>query len=162
MASNPLLSSTLERKEPPNRMPLYLVAALVLLGGGFFGYLQFGPKPSSQDAPLSDEAKQYVSNLHLADVEMKASLNYFSQKVVEISGSIQNNGTRNLDIVEVTCVFRDYSGQVVLREKAAIVSKKMGGLKPGEKKAFRLPFDSLPDGWNQAMPGLQIASITFS
>jgi hypothetical protein len=162
VASNPLLSSTVERKEPPNRLPLYLIVALVVLGGGFFGYLQFGPKPVVQDAPLSDEARQYVPNLRLGDVEMKASLNYFSQKVVEINGTIANNGARNLDIVEVTCVFRDYSGQVALRQRVAIVSKKMGGLKPGEKKTFRLPFDALPDGWNQAMPGLVIAGITFS
>jgi hypothetical protein len=37
-----------------------------------------------------------------------------------------------------------------------------GGLKPGETKSFRLPFDDLPDSWNQAMPQLVIAGVKFS
>jgi hypothetical protein len=150
------------RKEPVSRLPLYFIAAIVVLGGSFFGYLEFGPKPASQDAPLSDDAKGYVGNLALSNVEMKASLNYFSQKIVEIDGTIGNNGQRNLDVVEVTCLFRDPAGQVILRQRVAIVSKKMGGLKPGEKKTFRMPFDSLPEGWNQQMPSLVIAGISFS
>jgi hypothetical protein len=38
----------------------------------------------------------------------------------------------------------------------------MGGLKPGETKSFRLPFDNLPDSWNQGMPQLVIASVKFN
>ena len=34
--------------------------------------------------------------------------------------------------------------------------QKMGGLKPGEEKSFRLPFDTVPESWNQSMPGLVI------
>jgi hypothetical protein len=37
----------------------------------------------------------------------------------------------------------------------------MGGLKPGETKSFRLPFDAVPAGWNQQMPNLVIAGIDF-
>ena len=38
----------------------------------------------------------------------------------------------------------------------------MGGLKPGETKSFRLPFDDLPQSWNQSMPQLVIAGVKFS
>ena len=38
----------------------------------------------------------------------------------------------------------------------------VGGLKPGETKSFRLPFDDLPASWNQAMPQLVIAGVKFS
>jgi len=161
VASNPILRTTADRVEPPSRFPLYVIAAIVVFGGAFFAYLEFGPRPAPQEAPLSDDAKAYVRSLALTDVNMKASLNYFSQKVVEISGTIGNNGQRNLDVVEVMCLFRDPANQVVLRERSAIVSKKMGGLKPGEKKTFRLPFDSIPEGWNQQMPTLVIAGISF-
>jgi hypothetical protein len=37
----------------------------------------------------------------------------------------------------------------------------MGGLKPAETKAFRLPFDNIPQGWNNQMPQLVIAGIVF-
>jgi len=35
-------------------------------------------------------------------------------------------------------------------------------LKPGETRAFRLPFDDIPEGWNNQLPQLVIARIDFS
>jgi hypothetical protein len=81
--------------------------------------------------------------------------------VVEITGQIQNTGNRVLDLVEINCVFYDPYGQVVLRQRVPIVSQKAGGLAPGEMKPFRLPFDNLPDSWNNAMPQMVIARIDF-
>jgi hypothetical protein len=49
-----------------------------------------------------------------------------------------------------------------LRERVSIVNSKMGGLAPGETKAFRLAFDSVPEGWNQALPQMVIAAIEFA
>jgi hypothetical protein len=51
---------------------------------------------------------------------------------------------------------------MVLRKRMPIVSDRMGSLKPGDTKSFRLPFDELPDSWNHAMPHLVIAGIKFS
>jgi len=51
---------------------------------------------------------------------------------------------------------------VTLRQRVAIVSSQMGGLKPGETKSFRLPFDNLPESWNQTMPQLVIAAVKFN
>lgn len=144
-----------------NRLPITLVAVAVVLAGAVFAWLQFGPKRAVQEAPLTDEARAYIRNLALDDVTMSAKLNYFSQKAVAIEGKIANKGDRVLNVVEVTCVFRDTSGQVLLRERVPIVNQRMGGLQPGETKSFRLPFDNVPDGWNQQMPQLVIAAIAF-
>jgi hypothetical protein len=160
--NNPFLARPVPEKKAPNRLPVILAAVCVLLAGGLVAWLEFGPKPVVQQAPLTEEAKAYIGNLALSDVTMSAKLNYFSQKAVEIQGKITNHGDRILNVVEVTCVFRDYSNQVVARERLAIVSQRMGGLKPGETKAFRLPFDNAPEAWNQQMPQLVIASIDFS
>lgn len=152
---------TTDTKQPRDRTKLYAIGAVVLVISALVMYLQLAPKPAPQGIELTPEAKQYIANLQLADVGMQAKLDYFSQKVVEIQGSITNNGTRGLDLVEVFCIFRDSSGQVLARERAPIVSKKMGGLAPGETKTFRLPFDAVPPGWNQQMPNLVIAGIDF-
>ena len=140
----------------------YVIGAVVLLGVGVWGYTQYADRHSNCDLPLTPEAKAYTRNLQLSDVEMKASENYFQQTVVEIGGKIANVGGRPLDTVEIYCVFRDTYGQLVLRRRLAIVSARMGGLKPGETKSFRLPFDDLPQSWNQAMPQLVIAGVKFS
>ena len=161
MASDFPLSAAEPRKRQTPRLPLVVLAALVLAGAGVVAYLEFAPHRPAAEAPLSPEARAYVGNLKLADVGMKAAKNYFSQMVVEIAGNITNAGDRNLDTVEIYCVFQDYYGKTTLRQRVPIVSSKMGGLKPGETKSFRLPFDNLPESWNQQMPQLVIASVKF-
>jgi 2-isopropylmalate synthase len=96
-----------------------LVIGLVLvLGAAGFWYLDRSAKaPPSAAPPLTGEARAYVHNLKLNGVQMKAHESYLKQSVVEITGSIQNNGDRILKTVEITCVFYDAYGQVVLRER---------------------------------------------
>ena len=142
--------------------PLYIIAAVLVLGGAVFFYLQYLSSHPAQVAPLTPEAKAYTRNLQLSDVTMQANESYFNQVVVEIEGKIANSGGRSVDMVEIHCTFYDRYGQMVLRKRVPIVSPRMGGLKPGETKSFRLPFDEIPESWNQAMPQLSIAAIKFS
>jgi hypothetical protein len=160
VASEPV---TDQRAARAGSNPLYYVAAvLALLAAAGWGYMRYLDRHGNGDIPLTAEARAYARNLQLSDVEMKASENYFQQAVVEIEGKIANAGDRPLDTVEIYCVFRDPYGQLVLRRRLAIVSPRMGGLKPGETKSFRLPFDDLPASWNQTMPQLVIAGVKFS
>jgi hypothetical protein len=111
---------------------------------------------------LTPDAKAYVRNLKITEPEMKAKESYMKQSIVEITGKIKNDGDKPLKVVEIFCSFYDAYGQIVLRERIPIVREKMGGLKPGEEKPFRLPFDTVPESWNQSMPNLVIAGIQFS
>ncbi len=143
--------------------PVAIVIAVVLVvGAAGFLYLDRASKqPPLPPPPLTGDAKAYVRNLKLSGVEMSAHEDYFKQRIVEITGMIQNAGNRVLQVVEINCVFYDPYGQVVLRQRVPIVSKKAGGLAPGETKPFRLPFDNLPDSWNNVMPQMVIAGIDF-
>ena len=140
---------------------MIVVGAVVVLGSILFYYLQVSKQPDP-NFPLTPEAKVYVRNLQLSDVTMKASESYFKQVVVEIEGKIANAGSRNLTEVDIYCIFYDSYGQVVLRKRVPIIGQRMGGLKPGDGKSFRLPFDEIPESWNHAMPQLVIAGIKFS
>lgn len=145
-----------------SKLPLAVGAGIVALTLAFVAYLQFAPRPEAEEIALTPEAEQYAQKLNLANIEMKASLNYFSQKVVELDGTIENTGDRPVDLVEIYCLFRDYSGFEVMRSRVAIVDHRMGGLQPGETKEFRLPFDEVPENWNQARPEIFIAGIEFA
>jgi hypothetical protein len=154
--------NTATRKEqsvPPVAIVISLVLALGIAG---FIFLERASKqPVPPPPPLTDEAKAYVKNLRLAKVDMKAHESFLKQSVVEITGEIGNAGDRVLKTVELNCVFYDPNGQVVLRQRIPIVSAQMGGLPPNETKQFRLPFDTVPETWNNVMPQLVIAGITF-
>jgi hypothetical protein len=136
-----------------NKFGLVLVLVFALAGCA---------PPQTEVTPLTAEAKAYVPHLNLSGVQMKSTESYLKQSITEIEGNIQNQGDRALVSVEIMCVFYDAYGQVVLRERVPIVKRSGGPLKAGDTRAFRLPFDDIPSSWNNQMPNLVIASITFA
>lgn len=143
------------------RAPLIIaiVACLAVLAGIIY---LVRPVESPEESAVSAEAKAYVRHLELGDVDMKATENFMKQQVVEITGSITNRGDRTLQSVDIYCFFKDAAQQVVHRERVPIVRARSNPLLPNETRPFRLPFDSLPEKWNQALPQLVIAQITFA
>jgi hypothetical protein len=133
--------------------------ALCLLG--ILACLSACNSGSSGTAATPEQAKAYIRHLALSQVEMKASESFGGQQLVEITGQIANNGDRSLRKVELSCIFYDPYGQVVLRETVPLVRPDRGGLKPGETKPFRLPFDNIPNTWNQALPSMVMAGVVF-
>ena len=159
-----------DKKRPVRRQvsipPAVIVVAIVVAAGlaGLWYLDRLSKQPPPAPPPLTGEARDYVRHgyLPITDVNMQAHESYLKQQVVEITGKIGNTGGRPIQLVEINCVFRDAYGQVVLRQRVAILGKTMGGLAPNEMKPFRLAFDSIPEDWNQALPDLVIARIDFS
>ena len=147
------------------KVPLVPIILCVIVGIGLLAALLYTrrsvPKNEHQSG-ASPEARAYVRNLALSDVAMKATENFMKQQVVEIEGKITNNGPRPLQSVEVYCLFFGIDGREIYRERVPIVRFQGSPLTSHETRGFRLPFDNLPDGWNQALPKLVIARITFA
>jgi len=160
--------------------PMAIVAGIVVLAGaGGFLYLDRVSKQTpAGPAPPSAEARAYAKNLrfvaddgiNLENPKMESHESYLQQSIVEISGNIMNAGDRAVDSVDVTWLFKDPGtpmpdGQlyqeIIWRERTPLITKKMGGLAPGQYRHFSISFDNVPDTWNQAMPNLVIAGIRF-
>jgi hypothetical protein len=158
MASAPVART----KIPKTALWIGAAAVAVIIAGTI--YLERPAKPPANEAAATPEAKAYVSHLELSGVKMGASENFMQQRVVEIQGTIANRGPRPLSAIDVYCLFSGPDGREVHRERASILnaSGTRGPLLPNAVRPFRLPFDSLPDGWNQAMPKLVIARIQFA
>lgn len=169
MAANKTGGADQAASPQPKPFPIHpaaVVIALVLAVGvaGFLYLNRISQQGPQAPPPLTGDARAYIRDgfLKITDSDMQAHESYLKQEVVEITGNIRNTGNRVLDKVEIVCVFYDAYGQVVLRERVAIVSRKMQKLAPGESKPFRLAFDSVPESWNQAMPQMVIAAIDFA
>lgn len=146
-------------KISPVTLVMGLAGVLIL---GALGWLTFGAKPGPAPPPkLTAEAREYRTNLKLSNVHMQEAESFAQGRLVEILGDVTNVGTRGVKLVEVTCVFFDYAQREVARERVFVVSGSSGGLAPGQTKPFRLPFDTLPESWNQVLPSLVIAQIQF-
>ena len=140
-----------------SKSAIYILAVVLLLGGGIVWYFNH-PVPVASAPPLTPDAKSYVRSLQLSDVTMKATESYVSQMVTEIEGKITNGGARPVKEVDVFCIFYNRYGEVVLRQRVPILKSLV---KPGESRLFRLPFDTIPESWNNQMPQLVIAGIEF-
>lgn len=140
-----------------------LIAALVAIGLVAAWFYLSKPAPKQSEGAATQEAKAYLPNLALSEVTMQASESFVNQQVVEILGKISNNGARDLASIEVYCLFYGVDGHEVRRERLAIIGGpgSMGALKAGGTRTFRLPFENLPPGWNQAVPKMVIAQILF-
>ena len=148
-----------ERREAASiNLTLVIVTAVALAIAGVWAFVATRPREAPQPPAITADAKAYVKNLKLSGVGMKATANYAGGTVVEILGNNTNAGDRTLDRVELNCIFFDSAGLVVLRERVAIVRST---LKTGETRAVRLPFEGIPESWNQSMPQLVIAHIAF-
>ncbi len=140
---------------------VFALAAIVGVAGAYFLYQDWVDR-----APLlpqlTEEAKGYLPNLDLSDVEMTAEESFLEQTIVSIEGKITNNGTRALRAVDIHCVFREPYGQEVGRELVRIVGRRGNELPPGGTRSFRLAFDDVALEWNQALPDLYIAQVVFA
>ncbi len=144
-----------------SRFPL-LVGAAVAVGLIAAIFYLSKPAPRATTGSATPEAKAYLANLELNDVNMKASENFMQQQVIEIEGNLGNKGPRPLQSVDVYCLFYAVDGHAIYRGRVPVISAKSRPLNPGETRHFRLPFDSLPHDWNQALPKMVIAQIGFA
>lgn len=150
-------------KEKPSGVVPLILLALVLTGatGGFLYYQQASNKIEEQ-AVLTDEGRAYLQFLQLSDdTGMAAREDALGQTLLEITGSVTNNGEQTLEMVEVNVVFLEINGVEIDRQRSQIVNRRTGPLEPGETQDFRLPFDNISEDWNQAFPKLFISQIHF-
>lgn len=141
--------------------PLLIAAALACLFGGI-AYMQWWAPPAQPppEAVLTDEARAYLPRLDLSGVEMSATENALGHTLVEIVGRIANLGERPVRSIRLNCVFFDVHG-IELHRVPSVIVRSRTGLPPGEDREFRLPFDDIPEGWNQVLPSLYISEIVF-
>ncbi len=139
-----------------------LILAVVVAGAGAFALLEWraGADRPVEQVVLTEEARSYLGSLDLEGVEMAAMDNALGQTLVEITGTIRNSGERQVRSIRLNCVFFGVHGVELHRVLSSIV-RPSDGLAPGGERSFRLPFDDIPDGWNQVLPSLYIAEIVF-
>ncbi|MBE7541038.1 MAG: hypothetical protein M9913_01995 [Bryobacteraceae bacterium] len=154
-------------KPAPNKEPRFNVTLLLATGlalfliGGAVAFFVFRSGDGEDLGALTAEAEAYMAQLQLSEVEMEAADSFMQTTLVEIKGRITNNGNRPVRLVEVNCIFTDPYGQRLLRERVQLVRPRGAPLNPADSRTFRLAFDTIPEGWNQALPYFAIARIEF-
>ncbi len=115
---------------------------------------------SSKPAP-SKEEETYLQAITLTDARMSAAQNFLADTVTYLDARVTNRGSRLVRRLDIQLEFHDLLKQVVLREKAHLVSLRTQPLKAGEARSFRVTFEHLPTDWDGLPPTMVATRVEF-
>jgi hypothetical protein len=143
------------------------IAALVVLVavGVFFlaGRKHAPPAPTTLQPPDA-----YAASLPFSQLAMSESENLSGGKMTYLDGHVRNSGSSTVTSVTVQVAFDNDEAMppqidtvplaLIRMTQPYIDTQPVGAdpLKPGDDRAFRLIFESVPENWNQQMPHLRI------
>jgi hypothetical protein len=108
------------------------------------------------------EAEAYKSKIEVSRVGLAKGESYLGSEVFYVEGSLKNTGSRVVQRVEITFLFKDSLKQVVLKEsRKALEYKGARGLEADKSTRFQVAFDHLPKEWNYILPDLEVSQVTL-
>lgn len=155
--------STEERKEFPLAFLAGVVVMLLMLGGIYLMTRESRPAGPvvEEHLPMDDAARAYAERIRFTELSVGRATNFLNQEVTFLFGTVTNDGTKTVRGLEVELDFRDLLNQTTLRETRYVVGERIAPLAPGEKREFQLTFETVPAGWNQAVPGITIRGLVI-
>jgi hypothetical protein len=154
-------------EEKNSRAPMVLlvgVAALALLIGGVYLVSYLTPAPAKvrvQALPLGPAEQAYVPQIQFLEPKVARAANFLNQEVTFVFGTVQNNGSRSIEQIEVTLEFHDVFHQVVLRDKERLFGPNAAPLVPSQHRDFQIGYETIPVQWNQAYPSIRITGLAL-
>jgi hypothetical protein len=139
---------------------------LVVLAGLVFAGRRRSPENKGIQAPAA-----YAASLPLANLEMSESTSLSGGKSTFIDGRIRNTGTSTVSGVVVQVLFRNEEQMppqvetlplTLIRTREPYVDTQpvsAAPMRPGDDRAFRLIFESIPANWNMQMPEIHIVRV---
>ena len=161
--------SASQRAEPKAWLPWIVACAvvvLVLLALAFLGR-RSAPVPEPGGAGMAAPAA-YAASLPISSIEMSTADSFSGAKVTYIDGQIANTGNQTITGITAQVGFHNDLGQFAqrtvmpltfIRTRQPYVDTEpvsAAPLKPGDRRPFRLIFDTLPPDWNQQLPEIRI------
>jgi len=148
------------------------IAAIVVLAvvGGLVLFFGHG-KTTPAFTPISAQPDPYAASLPISQLAMSESSNLAGGKVTYLDGQIANSGNRTVTGITVQVLFRDPAHEVVQNETQSLKLIRMrepyidvepvsaAPLKPGDKRDFRLIFDTVAEDWDGAYPEVRIVRV---
>jgi|SRR5579871_4454966 len=150
-------------KESQRSPVIYIVGAIVLLaivtGAIFLSRSNRSTAANAKRLPLTDQERTYLDNIHISNAQMSRSTNFLDQEFTYVSGTVSNDGNRNLQALEITLEFHDSFNQLILRETHQIVPESGAPLAPGQQRDYQITLEHIPPQWNQQYPTLRLTGM---
>ena len=161
-----------QTREVKSWLPWIIAAAVVVVGLGI--WIVIGTR-ANPDTPSTGTgmapADPYAANLPISGLQMSEANTFSGAKVTYIDGQIANTGNRTLTAITVQVGFHSDVGQYaqrlavplsLIRTREPYVDIQpvsSAPIEPGQKRDFRLIFDTVPPDWNQQYPEVRVISV---
>ncbi len=148
-------------------VPIALIVAAVLLIA-LIAFLPRTPKVSPTPTGAEIPPQPTGDQIQLSNIRMTPSPD---GKSVAVDALLNNAGNTTVNGIAVDGKFTGQDGRVLatIRAKVMGVEGNTAGdtqdlteapLKPNDKRAVRMVFEGVPDGWNHETPALTVALVT--
>jgi hypothetical protein len=153
-----------EERDSSRRTIAIAVTVVIVIAVVTAFLLRSQPKSASGPPP-------YAASLKLSDFKMSAAENFVGATVSYVDGTITNAGDKTVTHAIVEVKFKDDLGQLAQRDEIPLQVLKTTGpypeavdfsvspLGPGQRKAFRLTFESISAQWNHQVPEIQLVDL---
>ena len=153
-----------KKREMPVAFLIGLVIVALLVGGAVVWSRHSAATESAAPPPLPMGAAEqaYAAQITFTrppTTPMSRATNFLNQEVTYIFGTVENDGPRTINQIQVTLEFHDIFGQVVLRDSQRLFPELAGPLGPGQKYDFQLSYEHLPEQWDVQYPTMRITGL---
>jgi hypothetical protein len=156
------MAETTKREMPVAFLAGAVIVAL-LVGGAILWSKHSAATESAAPPPLPMGAAEqaYASEIKFSEpnTPMSRASNFLNQEVTYIFGTVENDGPRTINQIEVTLEFHDVFNQVVLRDSQRLLPELTPPLAPGQKYDFQLSYEHVPEQWNMQYPTIHITGL---
>lgn len=166
------MHETLQNQEPKENKskisPLTIgIAAAVVAAILFSLWFLFEPLKSRKRAALTETIElnmspgelEYAKKIEIGNIALSRAENFLHQEVTTLTGEVYNSGTEPVTGLRLTAEFSDEMNQVVLRESRKVLGGPELELAPGERRAFEISFEHIPDAWNMQAPAMRVSYL---
>ena len=99
---------------------------------------------------------EYRKNIEVGNLSLSRAENFLHQEVTILNGEVYNGGAEPVSSLRLTTEFFDDLNQVVLRETRSVLGTPELALTAGERRAFEISFEHIPNSWNMQKPVVHV------
>jgi len=111
---------------------------------------------------MSPAEQEYAGKIEIGKIAMSRAENFLHQDVTTLTGELYNGATEPVLGLSLTTEFSDDMNQIVLRETRKVLGSPEAPLAPGERRAFEISFDHVPNAWNMQAPAVRVSYLVLN
>jgi hypothetical protein len=154
---------TQERSRLPVAFLVGIVVVALLVGGAVLLSRYSTPAGSEAEKPFLKGADEqaYASRIHFLEPKMSRAANFLNQEVTYVFCTVENDGDRKIQQIEITIEFHDPFSQVILRDKQRLFLPTAPPFLPGQQRDVQIPYEHIPPQWNNVYPSIAVSGLAF-